>query len=113
MSNVLSDRTPEQRKAALRKATEIRAARAALLADLHDGRVSLADVFARVDSNDAVATRTRVRAILIAHPGVGPVTADKTLENLSISPRRRLQGVGPLQRERLLQWSAERFGAQA
>lgn len=61
--------SPEQRQAALAKATEARKARSDLLVAVKSGRTSLSEVFGR---EDAVAKRTRVVWVLRAVPGYGP-----------------------------------------
>lgn len=109
-NNFLAQRTPEELSEALRQAGRVRAERAQLIADFHDGKISLDDLFQRVDNDDPIAGRIRVRTILMAHPGVGTITANKVLEELKISAKRRLRGVGHIQRDKLIQWSAGRRG---
>ena len=93
--------TPEQRAAALEKAAAARRARAALKVRLKTHGTTLADVLASGDTDDAVG-KMKVVAVLEALPGVGKVRAQKLMEELEISPARRVRGLGAKQREALL-----------
>jgi hypothetical protein len=92
---------PAQRQAALAKAAEARRIRAELKQMLKAGEVSLRDVLDRSGSADALA-KMRVSDVLEAMPAYGPVKARELMERLDIAPSRRLRGLGPRQRERLL-----------
>jgi hypothetical protein len=93
--------TPEQRAAALEKAAAARRARAELKVRLKSQGTSLASVLADGDSDDAVG-KMKVVAVLEAMPGVGKVKAQKLMEELEISPARRVRWLGAKQREALL-----------
>lgn len=93
--------TPEQRAAALEKAAAARKARAELKLRLKSGSTTLADVLDSGESDDAVG-KMRVVALLEAMPGVGKVRAQKLIEELEISPARKVRGLGAKQREALL-----------
>jgi DNA uptake protein ComE-like DNA-binding protein len=93
--------TPEQRQAALAKAAEARRARAEIKERLKMGTVTLAELLEQASSDDVVA-KLKVAAVLQSLPGVGKVKAAKLLESLQIAEDRRLGGLGPKQRERLL-----------
>lgn len=99
--------TAEQRARNLASAMEARQARARMLDGVRDGSVDPAGVLVR---RDRVARRTRVEALLRALPGVGPARARAAMRALGISPSRRVGGLGPRQRERLLAWVASRRG---
>lgn len=75
--------------------------RAALKAEVASGEVDLAEVFRRADADEVVAN-IRVLTLLEAMPNIGKVRSRRLLEELEISERRRLRGVGDRQRERLL-----------
>ena len=92
--------TPEARAEALNKAIAARRARAALLAQLKTGQLDLADVLAREDD---VTANTKVLHLLKGLPGVGDVRAQGLLTDLGISETRRVRGLGPIQRRRLLE----------
>ncbi|MET9294867.1 integration host factor, actinobacterial type [Streptomyces sp. NPDC003077] len=92
--------TAQARAEALRKAAAVRKERGAVLAGLKGGTVSLHEVLRR---KDAVVGKTYVRRLLESLPGVGKVRADRLLTELGISERRRVQGLGPRQKERLLE----------
>jgi DNA uptake protein ComE-like DNA-binding protein len=92
--------TPEQRSAALQKAAEVRKERAAVLEDLKHQRRSLPDV---LEGDSTVVGKTKVRRVLEALPGVGKVRAGQIMEELQIADGRRVQGLGPRQRQQLLE----------
>jgi DNA uptake protein ComE-like DNA-binding protein len=92
--------TPEQRRAALAKAAAARQVRAAVKAELKSGVVSIVDVIARADSDEAIAAM-RVSALLESMPGVGKARATAIMERLGIAPTRRVRGLGGNQLERL------------
>jgi len=91
--------SPEQRQAALQKAREARAARAALLADLKAGTLTLADVLGR---DDDLARKAKVAQVVRAVPGVGKARAAAIMERAGIPAERRIGGLGARQREHLL-----------
>jgi len=97
--------TAEARAEALAGAMAARRERSALLAALKDGRVTLGEVLER---GGAVVGRTPVRRLLEALPGIGKVRAGQLMADLGISESRRARGLGPRQRERLLEVSAAR-----
>lgn len=92
--------TPEQRSQALAKAAANRRERTELLTQLKNGSLSLAELLER---EDQVVSRISVRRLLAGLPGIGSVKAEQLLSELGISPRRRVQGLGPRQKEALLQ----------
>jgi DNA uptake protein ComE-like DNA-binding protein len=92
--------TPEQRAAALEKAAAARRARAALKVRLKNSGASLSEVLAEGDTDDVVG-KMKVVAVLEALPGVGKVKAQRIMEQLEISPSRRVRGLGSKQREAL------------
>ena len=75
--------TDEQRKAALEKAAAARHARAELREKIKKGDTTLEDV--------------------LALPGYGKAKAAKIMNDLGISPSRRVKGLGARQREQLLE----------
>ncbi len=94
--------TPEQRAAALKKAGEVRAARAELKEKLKMGSVTLAEVLKQADSDDVVG-KLKVLSLLESLPGVGKVKARRLMEEIGISESRRVKGLGPQQRQSLLE----------
>jgi predicted N-acetyltransferase YhbS len=92
--------TPEQRAAALAKAGAARKTRAALRERLKRGEVSFADVLVLGDTDEVIG-KMRVSAVLESMPGVGKVRAQRIMEKLSISPSRRVRGLGAHQRAAL------------
>ncbi|MFJ8007409.1 integration host factor, actinobacterial type [Streptomyces fagopyri] len=92
--------TPEARAEALTKALQARKERAALLKALKNGGVSLP---ALLEREDDVIAKTSVRRVLESLPGIGKVRARELLIDLGIAETRKVQGLGPRQRERLCQ----------
>lgn len=97
--------TPEQRSEALKKAAEARRERAAIKARLKEstGRrgEELEKVLKEAESNEVVG-RLRVSALLESLPGVGKVKAAQIMEEIGISPSRKLRGLGSHQAEKLI-----------
>ena len=77
----------EQRKAALEKAAAARHARAELRDKIKKGEVSLEEV---LDSEDPIAARMKVSALIESLPGYGKAKAAKIMNELGISPSRAL-----------------------
>ncbi|MFG2893439.1 integration host factor, actinobacterial type [Streptomyces sp. NPDC048248] len=92
--------TPAQRARSLQRAAEVRRERSRMLADLTAGRITLRDVLER---RDEMVGRTLVRRLVECRPGVGKVRAARYLEELGIAGSRRVRGLGPRQRARLLE----------
>ena len=92
--------TDEQRKAALEKAAAARHARAELREKIKKGDTTLEDV---LDSEDPIAARMKVSALIESLPGYGKAKAAKIMNDLGISPSRRIKGLGARQREQLLE----------
>ncbi len=93
--------TPDQRRAALEKATAARRARAEVKEKLKAGSLSLPELF-ELGDHDEIIAKLKVVAALEALPGVGKVRARRIMEELEISESRRLRGVGNNQRAALL-----------
>lgn len=96
--------TDEQRKAALEKAAAARHARAELRDKIKKGETTLEDV---LDSDDPIAARMKVSALIESLPGYGKAKAAKIMNELGISPSRRVKGLGARQREQLLETLAK------
>ncbi|MEM9513999.1 MAG: integration host factor, actinobacterial type [Actinomycetota bacterium] len=92
--------TPEQRAAALAKAAEARAARAEIKARLKMGSMTLAEA---LDSEDVNVGKLKVVSLLESLPGVGKVKARRVMEDINIADNRRVQGLGPQQKQKLLE----------
>ena len=97
--------SPEQRQQALAKAAEARKKRAEAKGKLKNGSMGLTEIL-REAAGDEILGKMKVSAMLEALPGVGKVRAQKVMEELNISPSRRLRGLGGKQKESL----KERFG---
>lgn len=93
--------TDEQRRAALEKAAEARRIRAEIKARLKMGSLTLVELLAQADE-EVIVAKIKVLAVLESLPGVGKVTARRKMGELGIAESRRLSGLGPQQREKLL-----------
>ena len=92
--------TPEERAAALEKAARVRRERAEVKRNLKRGAMTLPDVLAFA-AGDEVIAKTRVSDLVQSMPGVGKIRAAQIMERLGIAESRRVQGLGPVQREAL------------
>lgn len=106
-----SRRVPEvDRAAAARKAVERRRARASLKRDLTMRVVSPQAVLERATADpDSVEGSMRITDFLLALPAIGAGKRDRILDELHISPVKRLGGLGVRQRVALSQWLDSRF----
>lgn len=98
--DVLQDRSLEQRHAALAKGNEIRSYRAARKKDVKAGRAP-ADFFLVHGPHDPLLQSMRLRAALIAMPGISDKRANYILTRAFISPAKTLGGVTDAQWKRL------------
>lgn len=101
MSVALPTLTPEQRAAALERAAEARRARAELKAKLKNSSTSLEEVLTAAETDDVVG-KLKVVTLLESLPGVGKVRATRIMEQIGISPTRRVRGLGANQRSALV-----------
>lgn len=98
------------RAAAARKAVERRRARASLKRDLTMRVVTPQTVLARATADpDSVEGSMRITDFLLALPAIGAGKRDRILDELHISPVKRLGGLGIRQRSALSQWLDSRF----
>lgn len=93
--------TPEQRQAALRKAAEVRRARAEVKELLKTGSMTITELFDRADKDEGIGG-IKVERLIAAMPGMGKVKAMRLMESIGIADNRRLRGLGDRQREALL-----------
>ncbi|MGW0604067.1 integration host factor, actinobacterial type [Streptomyces sp. NPDC002640] len=91
--------TADARAQALQKAIAARKERSELLISLKAGQIPLHEV---LDRTDTVAGKIRVRPLLEALPGIGKMRAGQLLDHIGISERRRVRGLGPRQKAKLL-----------
>jgi hypothetical protein len=99
-----ADRTPEQVKAALEAARLARVAKSELLHDIKSGRVTLGELLSESYRDNVRAQKLSVKTALRALPGVGVVKADHAMKMIGIPETRKIGGLGPRQREALLDW---------
>jgi len=91
-------RSPEERRAALERANEIRFARAALKREIKAGTASVADLVA---DPPAYLASMKVLDLMVAQPYMGPTRALPLLEAATVSPRKTVGGLSRRQREEL------------
>jgi len=90
------------RGAAGQAAVAARQARSALKAAVRTGERTAPDVLeVGMSDGDSVEAGLRVRELLISIRGFGPVRLERALTELKISPKKRLGGLGAVQRFRL------------
>lgn len=105
-------RMPEvDRAAANRAAIAARQARAELKRRLRSGEASPLRVLEQSRVPGHPAATLRITDYLLSFPAIGEVKAERIREQLEISDRKRLGGLGKLQRERLERFVRERTGA--
>ena len=92
--------TPEQRAAALAKATTSRRTRALAKSKVREGSITISEILDLATKDEAVA-KMRVLELLESIPGLGRIRALAILEKLGISTTRKLQGLGIHQRSAL------------
>jgi guanylate kinase len=92
-------RPPEvDRVAASRAAVAARRARATVKARIADGQVSALQILDRAIADpDGVEGRLRVTDFLLSVPAIGATKLAKILEDLGISPAKRVGGLGQKQ----------------
>ena len=92
----------EQRAAALVKATAVRSARRVFKEELAQGQMTLQEAITRAKAEESLAG-IRVRDLLQCLPGIGPKRAESAMEEIGISPARRIRGLGAHQVEALVE----------
>jgi hypothetical protein len=93
--------TDRQRAEALVKATAVRSARRAFKDALARGEFSLEQAIKTAKGDEALAG-IRVHDLLQCLPGVGPKRARAAMDEIGISPARRIRGLGTHQVDALL-----------
>ncbi|MCB1274599.1 MAG: guanylate kinase [Leucobacter sp.] len=99
------------RIAANRAAIAARRARAEVKRKLREGELSPLRALDASADPDSPAASLRVTEFLQTFPSFGEVKTARTLEQLEISPRKRLGGLGSRQRARLQAFVRDRIGA--
>ncbi|MFD5600858.1 guanylate kinase [Leucobacter sp. NPDC058333] len=98
------------RVAANRAAIAARQSRAELKRRLRSGEVSPFRVLEQSRVPGTAAASLRITDFLLSFPAIGAVKAERVREDLGISERKRLGGLGKLQRDRLESFVRERTG---
>ncbi|MFA5606378.1 MAG: guanylate kinase [Leucobacter sp.] len=116
MSETQQTRTamPEvDRLAANRAAIAARRARAELKQRLRSGELSPMRVLEQSRIPGSAAATLRITDYLLSFPAIGEVKAERVRQQLGISERKRLGGLGKLQRDRLEGFVRDRTGASS
>ena len=92
--------TSAERAAALEAAKQARRSRSAVKEQIKTGELKVLEVIELASTNPAIG-KMKVSELIESIPGVGKVRANLILERLEISPSRRIQGLGVLQRQRI------------
>jgi len=98
------------RLAANRAAIAARQDRAKLKEKLRAGDISPFRVLEQSKDGVSVAARLRITEFLMCLPAIGVTKAERILDELNISRKKRLGGLGSQQRERLESFVGDRFG---
>lgn len=93
--------TPEERFAALAKASSARKRRAEVKMSIKSGALDIAAVY-ELSQNEEAISKMRVAEMLESITGVGKIRALAIMERLNISPTRRIKGLGSHQLKNLL-----------
>lgn len=93
--------TPEKRADAMAAAARARRDRAEVRNRLKYGQGSLAEVIQEGQQVESIG-KMKVTALLESMPGVGKVRAAQIMEQVGISPTRRVRGLGPQQTKALV-----------
>jgi hypothetical protein len=99
IAKATEERRRGQRRAALRKANEVRVGRAQLKRDLAAGRVDIEEILARPPEG---AKTARVRELLLAVPGLGPARISRLQVCCGISESRTVDTLSERQRSELI-----------
>lgn len=103
----LPELTDEQRREALAKAAVARQVRAEVKNRLRHSGASVSEVLTEAKRNDAIA-KIKVLDLLQSIPGIGKLTAQQIMDDLSIAQSRRLRGLGSNQAKGLIAEIARR-----
>jgi len=71
------------------------------------GTLSLAELLERADSDEVIG-KMKVISVLESLPGIGKVKARRIMDEVGVADSRRVQGLGSVQRQRLLEELANR-----
>jgi hypothetical protein len=93
------ERSLDQRMDALKRANDIRSARAQLKRDLKAGRTSIHDL---LDSPPEYVMTAKVFDMLLAVPKYGRVKTNRVLNQCRISPAKTIGGLSERQRKELV-----------
>lgn len=101
------------RAAASRAAVAARQARAELKRKLRSGETTPLRVLEQSLVPGSPASTLRITDFLLSFPAIGEVKADRVRRDLGISDKKRLGGLGKLQRDRLSSFVRDRMGVAA
>lgn len=93
--------TEEQRAEALKKAAEVRKARAEVREQIKAGKLSAADAMAMRGEN--IIGKMKVTQFITTFPGWGKAKAEKVMAEIGIAENRRVGGLGEKQAAALVE----------
>ncbi len=105
--------SPEARAAAAARAVRARQLRAELRLGLREGTVDVAALLREGQADDErgrIVARMKVLDLLASFRGVGPIRAADMMDRIGIAANRRVGGLGPRQRDELVDLLAQRGG---
>lgn len=103
----LPEQTTEDKTAALDAAKKARRERQNLVVKIREGELTVPDVLEMADyDRDGVVGKTKVQKVISSLPGFGPVRTSQVMSEVGIPETRRLRGLGPRQRQALLDATA-------
>lgn len=111
-SNTAHQMPTVDRVAASRAAVAARQARAELKRKLRSGEITPQRVLEQSLEPGTPAASLRITDFLLSFPAIGEVKAERMRNDLGISDKKRLGGLGKLQRERLTAFVNERTGVR-
>lgn len=98
--DIAANTTTDMRRDYLKSAMEARKERATVKKRVNSGELTIADV---LDMESKYVRRMHVVDLLSARRGCGKAGALKLMKKLKIGERRRISGLGPNQRRKLLE----------
>jgi guanylate kinase len=97
----------EEKRSALKSAREIRKKRSEIKKLLKSCKVKLLELLEEKSMYFMVAKDMRVSDLIRSLPGFGDIRVSRILNELKISPRKKLSGLGHRQKSRLLDYFQE------
>jgi hypothetical protein len=100
MVSATSKRSHDRQMIALKRANEVRIARAKLKQKLREGKLRVEHILARPPAHVSTA---QVLDLLVAVPKIGPAKATRLLNTARVTPSKTVGGLTDRQRTRLIE----------